>query len=72
MKINDKIKAAAKETREVDFFKQHTHKTSLFRFFLSHRNTNDHIIISGQPQDTNSFLALMQIAQIYFLIQTLM
>lgn len=32
-KNNDKIKAAAKEPRKVDFFK-HTHKTSLLR--LSH------------------------------------
>lgn len=71
MKINDKIKAAAKETREVDFFK-HTHKTSLFRFSYLIETLMTILTISGQPQDTNSFLALMQIAQIYFLIQTLM
>lgn len=47
MKIN-KIKAAAKET-EVDFSKQHTHETSLFRLSYHIETLMTILTISGQP-----------------------
>lgn len=54
MKIN-KIKVAAKETREVDFFKQHTHKTSLFRFSYLIETLMAILTISGQPTGHKQF-----------------